>query len=96
MKLILNVMVVCTIAQAIQTLRPGEMWTLQGSDYSGIQWQDKTKKPSQAEVTQAIADCVAQESAAKAQKDQAILDAKDTTKTTQARLDAIIKAIDLK
>lgn len=87
----------CGVNEAIQTLTPGALYNLRGKSYSGLEWTDKTKtQPTQKEVDQAISDCQAQEVAQKTQKQQAITDAKDTNKDAQTRLDALIKAIDLK
>lgn len=92
-----TILVTCLIADALSTLRPGAQWVLHGTDYSGLQWLDKSSsQPTQKEVDQAISDCQTNEISKKSQKDQALSDAKDTTKDAQTRLDALIKAIDLK
>jgi len=39
------------IAEAIATLKPKATWTLNGNDYSGLTWLDKTQtKPSEDEL----------------------------------------------
>lgn len=86
----------CKIDDVLPILRPGETWVINNKNYDELVWLSKTNKPTRGEVNAAIGNCVAQEAAKKAEKDQAILDAKDTTKADAARLDALIKAIDLK
>lgn len=97
MKKLTTILIACTIIEAIQTLRPGAEWVLNGDQYRNLTWIDKTKpKPTKLEIDQAILDCTTREAIEKAAKAQAVIDAKDTTKTPQTRLDALIKAIDLK
>ena len=38
-------------ADAIQSLRPGASWSLNGNDYSGLEWLDETQtKPTEEEL----------------------------------------------
>lgn len=96
MKKLLTILFACTIVEAISTLRPGAQWNLRGSTLAGLEWLDASKPPTQADIDQTIADCQAQDSLKKSQKDQAVIDAKNPAKTADQRLDALIKAIDLK
>lgn len=44
------------ITKAIKNLRPNAFWTLNGDDYSGLEWHDKKQsKPSQEELDIEIA-----------------------------------------
>ena len=38
------------IPMTLVFLRPGEEWTLDGDDYSGLTWVSSTKKPTEAEL----------------------------------------------
>jgi len=38
------------IALALQHMRPGEEWTLNGDTYEGLTWLSDTPKPTQAEL----------------------------------------------
>lgn len=97
MKMAALFLISCTIADVLPTLRPGAFWNFNGVDYSGIEWLEKTQaKPSQMEIDLAISNCLIQEPLRKAQKEQAILDAKNQTKTAEERLNALLKVIDLK
>ena len=43
------------IAAALQALKPGAEWVLRGSEFSGLEWLDKSQTvPSEAEVTAQI------------------------------------------
>ena len=43
------------ITYALQSLRPGAQWSLNGDTYSGLIWLDETQsKPTEEEVTQEI------------------------------------------
>jgi len=43
------------IAAALQALKPGAEWVLRGSEWSGLEWLDKSQTvPSEAEVTAQI------------------------------------------
>lgn len=97
MKKIAAIFLACTITEALPSIRPGAEWALIGTDYANLKWLDKSQtKPTKSEINLAIADCTAKKTSDAALKTQAIADAKNTTKTAQERLDALIKAIDLK
>lgn len=43
------------IGIALNSLRPGAQWSINGIDYEGLQWLDETQsKPTEEEVTQEI------------------------------------------
>ena len=45
------------IGQALLSLRPGAEWTLNGSDYSGLEWLDsKQTQPTETEVNSKISE----------------------------------------
>ena len=45
-----------TIITAIQSLRPGAQWSLNGGKYEGLDWLDESQtKPTLEEVTQEVA-----------------------------------------
>lgn len=51
-----------TIANAIQSLRPGAEWVLVGNDYSGLDWLNQVQsKPTEKEVNDEIARLTAQQ-----------------------------------
>ena len=44
-----------SISDALQSLKPGAIWTLRGDEYSGLEWQDSSQtKPTETEVTNKI------------------------------------------
>ena len=44
------------IPEALQSLKPGALWTLRGDTYSGLDWQDSSQtKPTETEVNSKIA-----------------------------------------
>ena len=44
-----------SIPDALQSLKPGAIWTLRGNEYSGLEWQDSSQtKPTETEVTNKI------------------------------------------
>jgi hypothetical protein len=47
------------IALALQHMRPGEEWTLNGDTYEGLTWLSKTKAPTEAEIEDAYPGIVA-------------------------------------
>ena len=47
-------------ARAIQHARPGEEWTLNGEELSGLIWHADTKPPTQAELAKAWAELITQ------------------------------------
>jgi len=91
----ITIMLACTIIEALQDVRPGAQWVM-GSTYSDLVWLDKSQlKPTLQEVDQAVSDCKAQEPIKNAEKAQAVLDAKDSGKLPQARIDALTKILGL-
>ena len=45
------------ITHALQSLKPGAQWTLRGSNYSGLEWQDSSQtKPTETEVYSKISE----------------------------------------
>ena len=46
-----------TIPEALQSLKPGALWTLRGNVYSGLEWQDDSQtKPTETEVNSKISE----------------------------------------
>ena len=44
-----------SISDALQSLKPGAIWTLRGDEYSGLEWQDSSQtKPTETEVNSKI------------------------------------------
>jgi len=41
------------IPTALEYARPGEEWTLDGDEYSGLTWLSDTPKPTEQEITDA-------------------------------------------
>ena len=39
-----------TIAEALQSLKPGAQWVLRGTEYSGLEWLDSGQQPTEQEV----------------------------------------------
>ena len=45
------------ITHAIKALKPGALWVLRGTEYSGLEWQDSNqKKPTATEVNSKISE----------------------------------------
>ena len=45
------------IPEALQSLKPGALWTLRGKGYSGLEWQDDSQtKPTATEVNSKISE----------------------------------------
>ena len=45
------------IPAALQLLKPGAQWTLRGSNYSGLEWQDESQtKPTETEIYSKISE----------------------------------------
>jgi len=38
------------IASALQSLKPGAVWVLSGTEYSGLEWMDSGQQPTEQEV----------------------------------------------
>ena len=52
-----------TILEAIKELKPEAIWTLNGNNYSDLNWQDSSKtKPTEAEINAKISELDAAES----------------------------------
>jgi len=49
------------ITHAIQALKPGAAWTLDGEDYTGLNWLDSEQQPTKTEVADKIAELDAAE-----------------------------------
>ena len=50
------------ITHALQSLKPGAQWTLRGSNYSGLEWQDSSQtKPTETEINNKISELDAAE-----------------------------------
>ena len=50
-----------TIGQALQSLKPGAEWVLDGVDYSGLKWLDSGQQPTEQEVKAKITELDAAE-----------------------------------
>ena len=45
------------ITHAIQALKPGAQWSLNGYDYSGLEWLDSSQtKPTETEINSKISE----------------------------------------
>ena len=63
------------IDQALSSLCPGAVWTLNGFEYSGLDWRDETQpKPTEEELNVEIKKIVAEEIL----KKQAAINAKES------------------
>ena len=50
------------IPEALQSLKPGALWTLRGDNYSGLEWQDSSQtKPTETEINNKISELNAAE-----------------------------------
>ena len=60
------------ITRALQKIRPGAQWTLNGDDYNGLTWLDTEQaKPTEAEIAVAIAELKAEDTATEYQRQRA-------------------------
>lgn len=51
-----------TIIDALTSLKPGAAWSLEGNEYSGLDWLDQTQsKPTEQEVNNEIAKLISQQ-----------------------------------
>ena len=50
-----------TIGSALLALRPGEEWTLDGDDYTGLTWLSSEQQPTKQEIFDKIAELDAAE-----------------------------------
>lgn len=85
----------CSTEETLNQIRPGAQWSITNSDLSTMIWVSTQTRPTQKEVTQAIAACQAGEISVKQSKDQAKLDLNTKSKTDTQRIDAIIKYLGL-
>ena len=49
------------ITHAIKALKPGAEWTLDGENYTGLEWLDSDQKPTKTEISDKIAELDAAE-----------------------------------
>ena len=49
------------ITHALQALKPGAQWSLDGEDYTGLNWFDSEEQPTKTEVADKIAELDAAE-----------------------------------
>ena len=49
------------ITHALQALKPKALWTLRGTEYSGLEWQDSGQQPTEQEVKAKIIELDASE-----------------------------------
>lgn len=95
MKNLLQILVACTLAQAIQISRPGAEWALDGNSYDGIRWLDVVQtKPTKAELLTAASTCDSNETTRLSAKAQAKIDVKNTTLTQAQRFRALLILLD--
>jgi FKBP-type peptidyl-prolyl cis-trans isomerase (trigger factor) len=59
------------ITKAIQSLRPNSKWSINGDDYSGLEWKDESVKPTESEIQAEIARLQAEYDAKQYQRDRA-------------------------
>lgn len=94
-KTLATILVSCTILDAIQTLRPGALWTIQNGDYDALTWMDHSQtKPMLSELQTAIDSCISAQSKRQALKTQAKLDVKNSSLTQTQRLQALLILLD--
>lgn len=83
----------CNRANAIFTLRPGAEWNTRGDV---IEWIDsRTTRPTDKEINDTIAACIAQQDQDRQAKLQFKSDLNNATKTPAERINALIKYLDL-
>lgn len=96
MKISPQFLVVCTIATALQTIRPGAQWTVTDESYSTLSWVDKSQaKPTENEVSAAIQGCKTADTSRLAVKAQAKLDVKSAASTQAQKMQALLILLDL-
>lgn len=96
LKVLFQLVIVCTIADGITMIRPGAEWILRGDTYAGLQWLDSVQaKPTAKEVDTAVTACQQKLATYTAARDQAKIDLNAKTRTDAERIDAIIKYLDL-
>lgn len=95
MKRIATIFVVCTILEAIQSIRPGARWSLVGTSYAGLEWLDQTQtKPTAAEIITEIQSCTQNAAIRATLKQQARLDVRNSSLTQGQRLQALLILLD--
>lgn len=96
MKNLLSFLFACTIATAINDLRPGAEWVLNYDRYSGLNWLDKNQiKPTLQEVSDRITACNAEETAKALQKQRAKIDVKNPNLTQEQRFQALLILLEI-
>lgn len=81
----------CGVSDALLSARPGAQWVLKGSDYSGLQWLDKSQsQPSLQEVNAAISLCQTSKVSKKTQASADSTIIANPQSTTDQRLNALI------
>lgn len=95
MKKILWILVLsCAIEDQIDLIRPGASYIIHSGDYAGIEWVDKSQiKPTPLEMDQSLNSCQAAATQKLSVTQQAVLDAKNQGKTTDERLNALVRAV---
>jgi len=82
------------IALALQHMRPGEEWTLNGDTYEGLTWLSKTKPPTEGEIEDAypgiVANIAAEQAAAEKQAAAAVNTIEKATGLTVAEIRAAL------
>lgn len=95
MKAFAQILVVCTIVEAIAAVRPQAEWNLRGTNYAGLEWLDKNQaKPTPAELATTILACQAAESSRLTAKAQARIDVKNGSLTQAQRMSALLVLLD--
>lgn len=92
-------LVFCAIEDQLNLIRPNAQWKITKGDYDGIVWLDRAqKKPTRSEMDNAFIQCLdlIRKQSIDSVKEKALLDAKDAKLDLSARLDALIKAIEMK
>lgn len=91
MKRTIHLLVICTIVEALQLIRPNAEWSLFGTDYSTLQWSDKIQtKPTQAEISSAISTCQTNEAALANQIQTDLFNLNSSTNTVVQKLPVLI------
>lgn len=85
----------CSPIFVLHSIRPGASWTISNQDIATLIWDDPSPKPTKSEVDTAISTCQSNQVAKKVETDQAAIDMTNKTKTTDERLDALIKVLGL-
>ena len=90
-----NILIACTISSVLPELRPGALWSMQGETYEGIVWLDQTQtKPTQLQIVNARAACVAAELERAQRKAEARLTLKSSKGTAAQKIAALTLLLD--